>query len=131
MNREAMARVLAFVQLGDARHVDGLVLDYWMQVVGDLTFDAAMQAVIRFRRERPGVYMEPGHLLELAGVVDERPSFIPDRTVEVTRALALERAGLTEVEAEAMPAEQLAARLAELPAIGPVVDEWPEMVDNE
>ena len=33
MTREQMARVLAFVQLGDNRHVDGLVLDYWLQVV--------------------------------------------------------------------------------------------------
>ena len=131
MIRADMAVVLAKVQIGDNRHVDGLVLDYWMDTIGDLDFETAMHALKRFRRERPGVYLEPGHLLELAGVVDERPSFIPDRTVEVTRALALERAGLSEAEAEVMPAEQLAARLAEVPAIGPLVDHWPEVVDDE
>lgn len=111
MIRSDMAKVLAFIQLGDNRHVDGLVLDYWMQVVGDLDFDAAMSAVRRFRRERPGVYLEPGHLLELAGVVDEKPSIVPDRTEEVGRAIALERAGLTEAEAAALSPDELAARL--------------------
>jgi len=77
MIRADMAVVLAKVQIGDNRHVDGLVLDYWMDTIGDLDFETAMHALKRFRRERPGVYLEPGHLLELAGVVDERPSFIP------------------------------------------------------
>lgn len=124
MNREAMARLLAFVQLGDNRHVDALVLDYWMQVIGDLDYDAAMHAVRRFRRERPDTYLQPGHLLELAGVVDERPSAIPDLTEKLARELALERAGITEAEAATMPREQLAARLAvATPAIDPV-DQW-------
>ena len=132
MIRSEMARVLAFIQLGDNRHVDGLVLDYWMEVVGDLPFEDAMQAVRRFRRERPGVYLEPGHLLELAGVVDEKPSPIPDLTEQVGRALALERAGLTEEQAAAMTVEELAARLQPPRALD-AGEEWavPVEVDDE
>lgn len=131
MNREAMARVLAFVQLGDNRHVDALVLDYWMQIVGDLDFETAMNAVIRFRRERPGTYLEPGHLLELAGVVAETRALGRSHD-EIMRDLYLERAGITVAEAEAMSAEQLAARLAEVkPAIAGVDEGWAEAVDDE
>lgn len=131
MNREAMARVLAFVQLGDNRNVDALVLDYWMQIVGDLDFETAMNAVIRFRRERPGTYLEPGHLLELAGVVAETRALGRSHD-EIMRDLYLERAGITVAEAEAMSAEQLAARLAEVkPAIAGVDEGWAEAVDDE
>lgn len=126
-----MARVLAFVQLGDNRHVDALVLDYWMQIVGDLDFETAMNAVIRFRRERPGTYLEPGHLLELAGVVAETRALGRSHD-EIMRDLYLERAGITVAEAEAMSAEQLAARLAEVkPAIASVDEGWAEAVDDE
>lgn len=132
MIRAEMAKVLAFIQLGDSRNVDGLVLDYWMEVVGDLAFEDAMQAVRRFRRERPGVYLEPGHLLELAGVVDEKPSPIPDLTEQVGRALALERAGLTEEQAAVMTVEELAARLQPVRALD-AAEGWavPVEVDDE
>lgn len=132
MNREAMARVLAFVQLGDNRHVDALVLDYWMQIVGDLDFETAMNAVIRFRRERPGTYLEPGHLLELAGVVAETRALGRSHD-EIMLDLYRERAGLTQAEADAMTPEELAARLAAVrPQIG-IEEGWAEAgeVDDE
>lgn len=132
MNREAMARVLAFVQLGDNRHVDALVLDYWMQIVGDLDFETAMNAVIRFRRERPGTYLEPGHLLELAGVVAETRALGRSHD-EIMLDLYRERAGLTQAEADAMTPEELAARLATVrPQIG-IEEGWAEAgeVDDE
>jgi hypothetical protein len=96
-----MATLLAKVQLGDNRHVDLLVIEYWHDTIGDLPLEAALAALKRFRRERPGVYLEPGHLLELAGVVDERPDSLPDVTGHViaeSRRRALEAAGVTEEE---------------------------------
>ena len=85
MIRADMAVLLAKVQLGDNRHVDGLVVDYWMDTIGDLDFETAVMALRRFRRERPGVYLEPGHLLELAGVPQE--SEWVDRTDEALEAV--------------------------------------------
>jgi len=135
MIRSDMARVLAFIQLGDNRHVDTLVLDYWMEVVGDLDFEAAMQAVRRFRRERPGVYLEPGHLLELAGIRDEVVSDIPDVTAEIlaeSRRRQLEAAGVTEDEVRAHAGDEkwLAARFPQR-AVEMVPAEWPTPLEVE
>lgn len=136
MMRSEMAVLLAKVQLGDNRHVDGLVLDYWMDTIGDLDIEAALDALRRFRRERPGTYLEPGHLLELAGVVDEQPSPIPDVTAEVlaeSRRLQLEAAGVTEddVKAHADDPAWLAAHFParQVEAIEAVV--WPVPLEDD
>lgn len=105
MMRAEMAVLLAKVQLGDNRHVDGLVLDYWVDTIGDLDLQVALDALRRFRRERPGVYLEPGHLLELAGVEAADPwASVPDVTglvVEESKRRVLAAAGVTEAEYEA------------------------------
>jgi hypothetical protein len=96
-----MGVLLAKVQLGDNRDVDELVLAYWHELIGDMTFEEANLALRRFRRERPGVYLEPGHLLELAGIVDE--PLVPDIQSELEAGWAAEVAPLGD------PVEQLAA----------------------
>lgn len=96
-----MAVLLAKVQLGDNRTVDELTLEYWLDLIGDLPFETALTALRRFRRERPGVYLEPGHLLEYAGIVAEPITSLPDVTDEVLaddRARMLAAAGVTEAE---------------------------------
>lgn len=77
MTLTEMAVLVAKVQLGDNREVDELVIAYWHELIGDMDFEQAMKTLRRFRRERPGVYLEPGHLLELAGIVDDI-SNVPD-----------------------------------------------------
>jgi hypothetical protein len=55
----------------------------------------------KFRRERPGVFLEPGHLLELAGSVEVAPSSIPDIQEQLEadwKRQALDAAGVTEAE---------------------------------
>ncbi|MEX1078902.1 MAG: hypothetical protein WED09_07325 [Homoserinimonas sp.] len=105
MIRSEMALLLAKVQLGDNRHVDGLVLDYWLDTIGDLELDVALEALKKFRRERPGTYLEPGHLLELSGVLDVPDRWdvpdVTDQVIEESRLRALEAAGVTEAEFEA------------------------------
>lgn len=136
MMRSEMAVLLAKVQLGDNRHVDGLVLEYWMDTIGDLDVETALQALRRFRRERPGTYLEPGHLLELAGVVDEQPSTIPDLTDEVlaeSRRLQLEAAGVTEEDVAAHAGDQ-AWLAAHFPArqLEPIEDvTWPVPLEDD
>ena len=65
MNGEQVATVLARVYLGDNRQVDpeGFVLAEWASVIGRLDFDDAIEAVTMHRTERPGVYLEPGHIV--------------------------------------------------------------------
>lgn len=93
--------LVAKVALGDNRHVDKLVIAYWHDTIGDLELSAAIDALRRFRRERPGVYLEPGHLLELAGVRDDMPDSwndISDELLAQSKARALEAAGVTAEE---------------------------------
>lgn len=120
MNVRECAQVLAKIQLVDNRGVDEAVILDWMDYVGDLDFSVAIAAVIRFRRERPGVYLEPGHLLELAGI-DDSPR-VPDIQHEIEaewRAQAIAAAGVTEEEfaAHAGDAEWLRAHFTPHPAI--------------
>lgn len=101
MNQPEMVTLLAKVQLGDNRNVDRLTVDYWMDTIGDLPFDVALTALRRFRRERPGIYLEPGHLLELAGIAPEPVTSLTDVTDEVLaddRARMLAAAGVTDAE---------------------------------
>ena len=77
MIRAEMVQLLARVQVQDKRQVDQLIVDDWLDLIGDMGLEQALNALRRFRRERPGVYLEPGHLLELAGVVDD-VSNVPD-----------------------------------------------------
>lgn len=96
-----MVTLLAKIQLGDNRQVDELTIQYWLDTVGDLPLDTALAALKRFRRERPGVYLEPGHLLELAGIAPEPITSLTDVTDEVLaddRARMLAAAGVTEAE---------------------------------
>jgi hypothetical protein len=63
MNEREVAQVLAKIQLGDNRQADRLVLAYWVESIGDLDFTDSMEAVRLHRRERPGVWLEPGHVV--------------------------------------------------------------------
>jgi hypothetical protein len=105
VNVEETARLLARVQLQDNRQVTQLVIADWHEIIGELlSYDEAYAALLRFRRERPGVYLEAGHLLELAGVDVLQRESVPDITDEIiadSKARALAAAGVSEAEYEA------------------------------
>ncbi len=104
MTLTEMGFLLAKIQVGDNREVDEVVIAEWFDVIGDLDFDDARDALRQFRRERPGVYLEPGHLVELVGLEEVLPKQLRDfdlEYVEVTKREALEAAGVTEAEWEA------------------------------
>jgi hypothetical protein len=63
MNAEQVAAVLAKIQLGDNRLTDsaGLVLAEWVDSIGDLDFDDAVEAV-RMHRQESTVYLQPAHV---------------------------------------------------------------------
>jgi len=63
MTLDQVAAVLAKVQLGDNRQVDRTVLAFWAEAIGDQHYDDALQAVTLHRREQPGVWLEPGHII--------------------------------------------------------------------
>ncbi|WP_120338105.1 hypothetical protein [Cryobacterium soli] len=68
MNYEQVGALLGRVKLGDNREIDdkGLMIEDWFQTIGHLPFDECLAAVVLHRQERPGVWLEPGHII--AGV---------------------------------------------------------------
>lgn len=65
MNRNDMIDLLTAVAAGDRRQVGEADITAWTAVIGDLGRDEALAAVVVHRRERPGVWLEPGHLLAI------------------------------------------------------------------
>ena len=63
MNIDKTAELLAEIQLIDNRHVDEEVIVSWHELVGDLDFSIAREAVILHRRERTE-WMTPAHVRE-------------------------------------------------------------------
>jgi hypothetical protein len=131
MSIAEVAVLLAEIQVGDNRNVDELTIAYWHNTIGDLALEAAQTALRRFRRERPGVYLEPGHLVELAGVVDEVPDPVHrDFTreyvqAEVRKVLAV--MGKTEADYDRSPEiRALVAGRMELAAIEAGTDQEDE-----
>lgn len=63
MTIDELKQVVAKIQLGDNRQVDRLVLEYWWELIGNLHFEDAKQAVNFHRLEQPGKWLEPGHVV--------------------------------------------------------------------
>ena len=68
MNYTEVGTLLGRVKLGDNREIDekGLMIEDWFQTIGHLPYDECLAAVVLHRQEKPGVWLEPGHII--AGV---------------------------------------------------------------
>lgn len=71
MNRAEAAAIYAKASLIDHRRADdpqaaAAAVLAWHEILADLTFEDANRALIQFRREQPGVYLEPGHLVQIS-----------------------------------------------------------------
>jgi hypothetical protein len=65
MNRSEVALLLATVQSGDRRTVGEADVELWHAVIGDdVQLGFAQQAVVAHFRDMPGVWLEPGHILQ-------------------------------------------------------------------
>jgi hypothetical protein len=47
----------------DNRNVTEITVTGWQQVLHDVSFENGVAGLIAHRRDRPGVYVEPGHIL--------------------------------------------------------------------
>ena len=66
MTPEDVIDILTAIAVTDRRTVSGNEVTMWHKIIGDLPKDLALQAVVDHFRERPGVWLEPGHIV--AGV---------------------------------------------------------------
>lgn len=71
MNREEAAAIYAKASLidhrrSDDRQVVAATVLAWHEILADLTFEDANRALVIFRQEKPGVYLEPGYLVQIS-----------------------------------------------------------------
>ena len=63
MTLTEMAQLLTFAAAVDSRKVTDPMVLVWHQIIGDLDYGVACVALQEHRRNCPGVYLEPGHIL--------------------------------------------------------------------
>lgn len=86
MNKSDVVDVLTMVAAGDRRTVGDADVQMWHLVIGDIPKDFALSAVVAHRRDRPGVWIEPGHIAERWAVFRREQSKNGARvTLDVTR----------------------------------------------
>ena len=64
MLRSQVARLLAKATVVDNRTVDEFTVEAWHEILHDVDYDDAMTALTDHRRNKPGVWLEPGHIIE-------------------------------------------------------------------
>lgn len=64
MNKSEVSKLLTVASAIDHRSITPEIVNAWHAIVGDVPFDEAQAALIAHRRAKPGVYFEPGHIIE-------------------------------------------------------------------
>ena len=73
MDRNDIIDLLTIVQAGDNRTVGQPEVNLWHQLLGHLDRDDCTDAIMAHRREQPGQWLEPGHILQrVRAVVRDR-----------------------------------------------------------
>ena len=64
MNAAETERLLRAASAIDNRKVTSTAVEVWQATLADIPYDEAATALIAHRRSRPGVWFEPGHIIE-------------------------------------------------------------------
>lgn len=54
----------------DSRQIEDEIVVAWQEILADVTYENGIRGLIAHRRNYPGVYLEPGHILQ--GIRQER-----------------------------------------------------------
>jgi hypothetical protein len=65
MNQNQVIDLLTAVAASDRRTVGEADVTIWQEVLGTMQLDDCLKALVTFRRESPGVWLEPGHIVKL------------------------------------------------------------------
>lgn len=63
MNRDTISDLLAIIAASDHRTLGEADIVLWRQVIGHLDEGDCTDAIVEFRRDQPGVWLEPGHVV--------------------------------------------------------------------
>lgn len=66
MNRNDVVDVLSVVAAATRRTVGEVDVEIWQGIIGPLAKDVALEAVRDHLRDKPGVWLEPGHVYQRA-----------------------------------------------------------------
>ncbi|GAA0960279.1 hypothetical protein [Frigoribacterium faeni] len=72
MNHMETEALLIQVAAIDSRTVSDLTVAAWQAVLADMSYADAEQAHIAHRRNNPGIYLEPGHLIQQKCIARQR-----------------------------------------------------------
>jgi hypothetical protein len=107
MNRDDIIDVLTAVSAGTGREIGEVDVQLWQSVIGAIPKDFALSAVFAHFRDRPGVWLEPGHIFERwrdyrrdqaeRESDEERNSREDDRDRRLGLARAIEAAGIGDI----------------------------------
>jgi len=64
MLKSQTAELLAIAAAVDNRKPTPAMLSAWHDVVGDVEYEDARAALVSHRKNSPGVYLEPGHIVK-------------------------------------------------------------------
>lgn len=117
MNRNEIIDLLTVIAAGDRRTVGNADVEFWSGIVADVPKELALEAVRRHFRERPGVWIEPGHIVQGAREIHREQLQHESDEMRNARQAALD-ARLAELEVDAPPAV-FARDLPDNPAKGP------------
>lgn len=97
MNRNDVIDVLSVVAAATRRSVGETDVEIWLGVIGDLDKPDALQAVRDHLHDRPGVWLEPGHIVERVRAarrdrLEREPDSAREARQEALAAKALEDA---------------------------------------
>lgn len=97
MTRDDVIDILTVVAAADRRTVGQSDVEVWQAVMGDCDKQLALQAVRNHLRERPGVWLEPGHVVEgvraiRRDVIEREPDAMRDARQKALAAKAAEDA---------------------------------------
>jgi len=86
VNKSDVVDVLSMVAAGDRRTVGDADVEMWFLVMGDVPKDFALSAIVAHRRDFPGIWMEPGH------IVDRWRTHQRDKTQRTANVMSIETA---------------------------------------
>jgi hypothetical protein len=73
MDRDEIIDLLTIVQASDQRTVGDPEIKVWHELLGRYDRDDCVDAIMWHRRERPGVWLEPGHVVaRVRAVIQDR-----------------------------------------------------------
>ena len=70
MDLQETEQLLIRASAVDSRQIEDEIVAAWQEILADVSYDKAVRGLIAHRRNHPGVYLEPGHVLQ--GMREER-----------------------------------------------------------